>query len=293
MFVLQYQPYVAARFHRSAYPLRQFDQKVGLVDGVHGIQAQAVKAVVAQPHQGVLDEELAHLRATEVDGCAPGGLPVFAEERAGVLVQVIAVRAEVVVHHIDQHHQPVAMCLVDQRTQLLGAAIGVLRRIGQHAVVTPVALAGELPQRHQFDGTDAQFGQPRQLPGDPGVAIEQADMQLLYDRLVPGPALPGVSPGIAGYIHHLARPLHAIGLIARGRVGHLQCTVDTVVVTVTGLARGHAGEPAIIVGQQLDGRLLLQFHAHAARIRGPEGEARRRGVQQVCAMPVHLQLPAQ
>lgn len=72
VFVLQYQPYVAARFHRSAYPLRQLDQKVGLVDGVHGIQAQAVKAVVAQPHQGVLDEELAHLRATEVDGCAPG-----------------------------------------------------------------------------------------------------------------------------------------------------------------------------------------------------------------------------
>lgn len=159
-------------------------------------------------------EVLAYLRAAEVDGRAPWRLPVFAEERAGVLVQVIAVGAEVVVHHVHQYHQPFAVGLVDQCAQLFGAAVGVLRRVGQHPVVAPVAFAGELPQRHQFDRADAEFGQARQLPSYPGVAIEQANMHLLDHRFMPRPALPRVLPGVTGHIHHLARPLYAVGLVA-------------------------------------------------------------------------------
>ena len=208
-------------------------------------------------------------------------------------MQVIAVGAEVVVHHVHQHHQPQAVGLVDQCTQLLGGAVGVLWRERQHAVVPPVALAGELPQRHQLNGSDAQLGQAWQLSGNPGVTLEQAHMQLLDHCLVPGATLPRVLPGVTGHIHHLARPLYAFRLVARGWVGHLQLAVDAVVVTVTGLTRCNAGVPAIFIRQQRDGRLLFQFHAHAARIGCPEGEARRRGVQQVCAMPVHLLAPAQ
>ncbi|MNV69256.1 hypothetical protein D3C71_1621600 [compost metagenome] len=118
-------------------------------------------------------------------------------------------------------------------------------------------------------------------------------MYLLDHGLMPRPAQPRVLPGITGHIHYLARPVYAVGLVARGRVGHLQLTVDTVVVTVTGLAWRNAAVPTLIIRQQFDGRLPLQFHAHAARIRRPEGEARRRGVQQVCAMSVHLPTPAQ
>lgn len=81
---------------------------------MHGIQAQAVAAVIAHPHQGILDKVFAYLRAAEVDGGAPWRLPVFAKKRAGILVQVIAVGAKVVVNHIHQHHQPFAVRLVDQ-----------------------------------------------------------------------------------------------------------------------------------------------------------------------------------
>lgn len=153
-----------------------------------------------------------------------------------------------------------------------------MRRVGQHAVVAPVALAWELPQRHQLDSTDAHLGQALQVPGNPGVAVEQTDMQFLNHRFVPRPALPRVLPGVTGHIHHLAWALYALGLITRSRVSHLEFAVDTVMIKVASLARGNASEPAIVIGQQRHGRLLLQFHAHAARIRRPEGEARRRGV---------------
>lgn len=146
VLVLQHQPDMPARLHGSAHPLRQLDEKIRLVDGMHGVQAQAVAAVLAQPHQGVLDKVLAHLGAAEVDRGAPGRLPVLAEKRAGVLMQVIAVGAEVVVDHVHQHHQAVAVGIVDQRAQLLGAAVAVLRRVGQHAVVAPVAFARKLPE---------------------------------------------------------------------------------------------------------------------------------------------------
>ena len=41
-----------ARFYGGAYPLGQFDQEIGLVDGMHGIQAQAVDPHV-QPVGGM------------------------------------------------------------------------------------------------------------------------------------------------------------------------------------------------------------------------------------------------
>ncbi|MNP79418.1 hypothetical protein D3C76_1772570 [compost metagenome] len=72
---------------------------------MHRVQAQPVHAVVLQPHQGVFDEEVAHRFTAEVDGRAPGCLPVGAEEVAGIVAEVIALRAEVVVDHIQQHHQ--------------------------------------------------------------------------------------------------------------------------------------------------------------------------------------------
>ena len=50
VLVLQHQPHLAARFHGGAHALRQLDQEIGLVDGMHGIQAQAIATVIAQPH---------------------------------------------------------------------------------------------------------------------------------------------------------------------------------------------------------------------------------------------------
>jgi hypothetical protein len=51
---------------------------------------------------------------------APRACAVFAEEAAGVAVQVIAVRAEVVVDHVENHRQTVAVGAVDQVFELFG-----------------------------------------------------------------------------------------------------------------------------------------------------------------------------
>ena len=146
---------MAPAVHLLAYPLCQFLQKPRVVDGVHGIQAQAVEAVFEQPHQGVIEEEIPHFTALEINAGAPGCVHVLLEEPLGVLAQVIAVGAEVVVDHIEDHGQTVAVGTVDQLLELLGSAVGSVGRIGQHAVIAPIAFAGKLRQRHQFNRGDA------------------------------------------------------------------------------------------------------------------------------------------
>lgn len=71
VFVFHGQPHVPARISLAAHPLRQFLHKVRVFDGVHRVQAQAVEAVFQQPHQRVVDKEVPHLAAPEVDGRAP------------------------------------------------------------------------------------------------------------------------------------------------------------------------------------------------------------------------------
>jgi hypothetical protein len=56
-----------------------------------------------------------------------------------------ALRAEMVVHDIEQHHQPVAVGRLDQGLQVLWSAIGTVWRVGQRAVVAPVPWTGKSP----------------------------------------------------------------------------------------------------------------------------------------------------
>ncbi len=165
--VLQVEPHMAIGWHCLADPLRQLPQEIRIVDGVHRVQAQAVETVLQQPHQGVVDKELADLRAAKVDGSAPGGVQVLAKEALGVLLQVVAVGAEVVVDHIEDHCQAQAMGGIDQRAQLVGRTIGGFRGVGQHAVVAPVAFTGKLRQGHQLDGGHPQFTRPAGLAAPP------------------------------------------------------------------------------------------------------------------------------
>ncbi len=107
-----------------AYHLGQFAQEGAVVDRMHRIQAQAVETVLQQPHQGVVDEEVAHFPAAEIDGRAPGRLAVVTEEVLGIAAEKIAVRAEVVVDHVEDHHQAMAVGAVDQVLEVFGRAIG-------------------------------------------------------------------------------------------------------------------------------------------------------------------------
>ena len=80
-------------------------------------------------------------------------------------MQVVAFGAEVVVDDVEYDRDAMAVGGGHQRLQLLRAAIGDLRRKQQHAVVTPVTLAGEGGHRHELDRGNAESRQVRQPCG--------------------------------------------------------------------------------------------------------------------------------
>jgi hypothetical protein len=206
----------------------------GVQDGVHRVEAQAVQVKFLEPVEGVVHVEAADgggRVAVEIDGRAPGRVPLFVEKAVpGVDVQVIALRPEVVVDHVEKHHHPPPVGLLDQGLQLLGGAVVAVRGKEQHAVVAPVAAAREIGHRHQLDGGYAEVDQvvePFDQVHEPAARGAGTGVQFVEHRLVPGPALPvPVLPGKGERIDHHARAVHVLGLRARGRVRHEQVAVD-------------------------------------------------------------------
>jgi hypothetical protein len=248
VLVLQHQMHLALLRHCRAHARRQFPEKIVIVDGVHGVQAQAVDAVIQQPHQGVFAEEITYLRAAEIDGRTPGRDALFMKELPRIHTQIIAVRAEVVVDHIHEHHQAIGMGGVDQLLEFVGGAVGVGRGEGKNAVVAPVARSGEGIEGHQLQGGDAEVGQVRQMLDNLLEAAEQTDMQLVQHRLVPGAAIPlVVAPGVGRMVDYLAETMHVLDLTARGRVRYRPLPVDAVAIAGIGRTAQQRHEPAVLL----------------------------------------------
>jgi hypothetical protein len=124
-----------------------------VVHGVHGVDAQAVEVELLQPVQRVVDEEVAHpaaARALEVDGRAPGRVQRRIEEVGCVGVQVVALGSEVVVDHVQQHHQSTLVRGGHKGLQIVGRAVAGFGGERQHAVVAPAAATGKVGHRHQL-----------------------------------------------------------------------------------------------------------------------------------------------
>ncbi len=188
--VLQVQPHVSAGFNAATNPLRELRQEGLVANGVNSVHAQAVEAVLKQPHQSIVDKKVAHLRTSEVDRIAPRGVQVAAKKLLGITAQIVAVRAEVVVHHVQDNHQAKTVSGVDQVLELFRRAIGRLRSIMQNAIVAPVAITGELRKRHQLDRGNAQSGKSRQVLFHSGVATHGAHMQLIDHCFMPRTTVP-------------------------------------------------------------------------------------------------------
>src|SRR5438552_7958187 len=65
-------------------------------------------------------------------------------------------RTEVVVDDVEDHREPTLVTRTDECAKGLRPAVGVLRGVGEDAVVPPVAGAGELRDRHQLEGGEAE-----------------------------------------------------------------------------------------------------------------------------------------
>ncbi len=96
------------------------DRLLGAVlDVVDGVEAQAVEAELLEPIEHVVEEEIPHRPGGEFDRLAPGRLAHGIEEARRGEMEVIPVGAEMVIDHVEKHHQPALMRGVDETLQPL------------------------------------------------------------------------------------------------------------------------------------------------------------------------------
>src|ERR1700756_3325084 len=77
------------------------------------------------------------------------------EESWRIAVKKISFGPEVIVDHVEEHHQPAQMRFVDQGFQVLGPPIAAVGRVPQDAVIAPAPAASEIRKRHQFKPGDS------------------------------------------------------------------------------------------------------------------------------------------
>lgn len=225
-FVFEHEMHVARVARVGAHAAGEAGEPRVVADRVRGVDPQSVEPVFVEPVQRVLEKERARLRAREIDGRPPCGIAVAAEERGRVAGQQVAVGAEVVVDDVEQHLKPEPVRGVDERLQRVGRPVGCVGRERQHAVVAPVARAGERVDGHQLDRGDAERGERREPARDPRIAAERADVHLVQHGFAPRPSAPVVvAPAVGGRIDDLARAVHAVRLEARRGIGHAQRAV--------------------------------------------------------------------
>jgi hypothetical protein len=75
------------------------------------------------------------------------------------LGQVIAVRTQVVVYHIEDDRQTSAVAGVNQRLQPIRSTVGIVGGEEVHSVIAPATLARKLDDRHQLEVRDPQIDQ--------------------------------------------------------------------------------------------------------------------------------------
>jgi hypothetical protein len=218
-------------------PARPLAQRLGelandirparVAKGVHGIEPQPVEAILLRPVERVVHEIISHRAARgsiEVDRGAPGRALRRIEELRAIHMQIVAVRTEVVVHDIEQDHQPQGMRAIDEGFQLVRCTVAGRGRERQHAVVPPVARARKCRKRHELQCGNAergQLGQPGGGRGEGALRGERADVQFVHDGIRPGTSAPhGLAPGVRARIDDAARFVHAIRIAARGGIGH-------------------------------------------------------------------------
>jgi len=133
-----------------------------------GIQAEAVAVIVLKPMSRVFEEEipdLIALRPVEIDGIAPGR-PVAIGEIGSEVPEVIALRPQMIVDHIQDNRQARLVAGIHQPLEPRRPTVGVLHREREDAVVSPVAGPGELSHRHELDGVHAECFQIRKARDD-------------------------------------------------------------------------------------------------------------------------------
>ena len=165
------------------------------------------------------------------------------------------------------------MRCVDERLEVVRWAIRTIRRIEQHTVVTPVAAAGKIGERHQLDCREAGRSHMIEL-GDGRTKgprrREGSDVEFEDHGLMPRtPAPIRRLPDMRGMIDDFARPRDILGLKMRRRVRHIKLAVDAEFVERAGAGTIDA-ELLPAVSSGLHGMRSIEEKIDTLRRRGPE-----------------------
>ena len=160
-----------------------------------GVDAQAVDVQLAEPVEGVGDEEAAHLGLAVVEHeRAPVGVlaalrvGVLVERRAVVAGQGAVVAGEVGGHPVDDHAEAALVEVVDEPAEVVGVAEARGGRVEAGDLVAPRRLVGVLGDRHELHVGEAERGdvvgqRRRQLAvgqdAAVGVAAPRAEVHLV------------------------------------------------------------------------------------------------------------------
>jgi hypothetical protein len=272
----------------------------------HGVDAQAVEVQLAQPEQGVGEEEGAHLgpAVVEHEGApvrvlAPAGVAVLVERSAVEAGQAPLVAGEVGGHPVDDHPDAALVEVVDEPAEVVGVAEARGRREVPGDLVAPGGLEGVLGDGQQLDvgepevahvvgqqGGQLPVGQePAVGPAAPRPQVHLVDAEPVAQRVPlrtgrhPLPVGPLVS-GREGDAGHAALVLgqlrHGVAALAHDAVGAL----DRVLVPGQGAdALDHAG-PDPRAGEALERVVVarpgvpLPHHVDRAGMRRPHREGR-------------------
>ena len=126
------------------------------------IQPKSVEVVVTKPHQRVVDEEPPHFVAAgvlEVHRITPRRRMQTRQVRRE-LAGIVPIRPEVVIDHVQDHGQPLAMRRIHQPLQPLRATVRLIDGKQVHPVIPPAAMARKRHHRQQFHVRNPKLLQP-------------------------------------------------------------------------------------------------------------------------------------
>src|SRR6266511_1606527 len=113
---------------------------------------------LVDPVAGVGDEELTDgtgKLAVEVDGLPPIRGVAVREILWGELRQVVPIRPDMIIDHVQDHPQPHCMRSIDKAAALIRCAVQSRRRKQVDTVISPAETAGEVRHWHDLDDSNA------------------------------------------------------------------------------------------------------------------------------------------
>jgi hypothetical protein len=196
-----------------------------IVDVLRRVESQPVQVILGDPVTHVAEDELTHgprVAVVEVDGVAPVGDVLLAEVRLRVFGEIVPVRADVVVHDVQNHADTFVVRPIHESAKVVRRSIHMERSEQIDPVIAPAKSPGEFGDRHDLEDCDSEsrelgdmFGGARPV----AVQCECPDVHLVHHLAFGRNASPaGVGPREPRRIDDLRRPMRPLGLVSRRRI---------------------------------------------------------------------------